>query len=90
MLQRAIGYLYCRFHGLLHVDMAVAAGREDGSLAFRGNQVDKVFDALRRLGLRPNVESSSMLVALASGLTTVGDRKWTSRRLTTTPNWTGR
>ena len=67
MLQRDIGYRYCRFHGLFHDDMAVVARRKDGSLAFRWAQVDKVLDALQRLGLRPRVELSSMPVALASG-----------------------
>ena len=79
-LQRDIGYRYCRFHGLFHDDMAVVTRRKDGSLAFRWDQVDKVFDALLRLGLRPFVELSSMPVALASGTTTVFD--W---ELNTTP-----
>jgi xylan 1,4-beta-xylosidase len=73
ILQRAIGYRYCRFHGLFHDDMAVVARRKDGSLAFRWHQVDKVFDALQRLGLRPFVELSTMPVALASGTATVFD-----------------
>ena len=73
ILQRNIGYRYCRFHGIFHDDMAVVARRKDGSLAFRWAQVDKVLDALQRLGLRPRVELSSMPVALASGTKTVFD-----------------
>lgn len=73
ILQRTIGYQYCRFHGLFHDDMAVVARRKDGGLAFRWSQVDKVFDALQRLHLRPHVELSSMPVALASGASTVFD-----------------
>ena len=73
ILQRTIGYRYCRFHGLFHDDMAVVARRKDGSLAFRWEQVDRVFDALQGLGLRPFVELSSMPVALASGATTMFD-----------------
>jgi xylan 1,4-beta-xylosidase len=73
ILQRAIGYRYCRFHGLFHDEMAVVARRKDGTLAFRWHQVDKVFDALQRLGLRPFVELSTMPVALASGTATVFD-----------------
>jgi len=38
--------------------MAVVVRRKDGSLAFRWEQVDKVFDALRRLRLHPFVELS--------------------------------
>ncbi len=76
ILQHSIGYRYCRFHGLFHDDMAVVARRKDGSLAFRWAQVDKVLDALQRLGLRPHVELSSMPVALASGATTIFDWEW--------------
>jgi xylan 1,4-beta-xylosidase len=76
ILQREIGYRYCRFHGIFHDDMAVVARRKDGSLAFRWAQVDKVLDALQRLGLRPRVELSSMPVALASGTTTIDDWGW--------------
>jgi xylan 1,4-beta-xylosidase len=76
ILQRDIGYRYCRFHGMFNDDMAVVARRKDGSLAFRWAQVDKVLDALQRLGLRPRVELSSMPVALASGATTIDDWQW--------------
>jgi xylan 1,4-beta-xylosidase len=76
ILQRHIGYRYCRFHGVFHDDMAVVARRKDGSLAFRWDQVDKVYDALLRVGLRPRVELSSMPVALASGTTTIDDWGW--------------
>jgi len=72
-LQRDIGYRYCRFHGLLHDDMAVVTRLKNGSLAFRWDQVDKVFDSLRAVNLRPFVELSSMPVALASGTDNVFD-----------------
>ncbi len=76
ILQREIGYRYCRFHGLFHDDMAVVVRRKDGSLAFRWAQVDKVLDALQQLGLRPRVEFTSMPVALASGTQTITDWGW--------------
>ncbi|MGA3268387.1 MAG: hypothetical protein ABSE16_16375 [Verrucomicrobiota bacterium] len=76
ILQRNLGYSYCRFHGLFNDDMAIVTRRKDGSLAFRWDQMDKVFDALLRLGLRPRVEFTSMPVALASGATTVADWGW--------------
>ncbi len=76
ILQRDIGFRYCRFHGIFHDDMAVVARRKDGSLAFRWAQVDKVLDALQRLGLRPRVELSTMPVALASGTETIDDWRW--------------
>lgn len=73
ILQRHIGYRYCRFHGLFHDDMAVAARRTDGSLMFKWDNVDKVFDSLLRIGLRPRVELSPMPAALASGTATIFD-----------------
>ena len=73
ILQRDIGFRYCRFHGIFHDDMAVVTRRKDGSLAFRWAQVDKVLDALQQLELRPRVELSSMPIALASGPATVFD-----------------
>jgi xylan 1,4-beta-xylosidase len=73
ILQREVGFRYCRFHGIFHDDLAVVARRTDGSLAFRWAQVDKVLDALQQLGLRPRVELSSMPVALASGAATIFD-----------------
>ena len=76
ILQRDIGFGYCRFHCMFHDDMAVVARRKDGSLAFRWAQVDKVLDALQRLGLRPRVELTSMPVALASGTETIDDEGW--------------
>jgi xylan 1,4-beta-xylosidase len=72
-VQRAIGYRYCRFHGLFHDEMAVVDRREDGSLAFRWHQIDKVYDALLKMGLRPFVELNPMPSALASGQQTIFD-----------------
>ncbi len=65
-VQRRVGYRHCRFHGIFHDEMGVAARREDGSLAFRWHQVDKVYDALLGMGLRPFVELNPMPSALAS------------------------
>jgi xylan 1,4-beta-xylosidase len=76
ILQQKIGYSYCRFHGLFHDEMAVVARRKDGTLAFRWAQVDKIFDALLQIGIRPHVELSTMPVALASGTTTIDDWEW--------------
>jgi len=72
-VQRSIGYRYCRFHGLFHDEMAVVARREDGSLAFRWHQIDKVYDALIEMGLKPFVELNPMPSALASGTATIFD-----------------
>jgi xylan 1,4-beta-xylosidase len=74
-VQREIGFSYCRFHGLFHDEMAVVGRRDDGSLAFRWHQVDKVYDALLKIGLRPFVELNPMPTAMASGIETIFDWK---------------
>ena len=71
LLQKQIGFRYCRFHGLFHDDMGVAHRRPDGTLEFHWHHVDEIFDALRDLGLRPFVELNPMPLALASGEKTV-------------------
>lgn len=86
-LQRCVGFRYCRFHGLFHDEMAVVARRKDGRLAFRWAQVDKVYDSLLQIGLRPHVELSSMPVALASGTTTIDDWEWNVTPPTNYAEW---
>ena len=66
ILQRDIGYRYCRTYGFFQDEMAIVARRKDGSLAFRWAQVDKVLDALQRLRLRPFMNLSAVPVPLAS------------------------
>lgn len=80
LVQKTIGYRHCRFHGLFHDEMAVVARRKDGALAFRWHQIDKIYDSLLALGLKPFVELNGMPVALASGTQTIFD--W---RLNVTP-----
>lgn len=65
--QQEIGFRYCRFHGLFHDDMAVVHRKPDGSIVYQWHQVDKIFDALLQLGLKPFVELNPMPNALASG-----------------------
>ena len=65
--QSEIGWSYCRFHGLFHDEMGVVTRDADGGLQFAWHQVDKVFDTLLRLGLRPFIELNPMPTALASG-----------------------
>ena len=73
ILQRDIGYRYCRTYGFFYDEMAIVARRKDGSLAFRWSQVDKVLDALQRLRLRPFMNLSPVPVPLASGTKTIFD-----------------
>ena len=75
MVQQAIGYRYCRFHGLFHDEMAVVARAADQSLVFQWHQVDKVYDALLGMGLRPFVELNPMPSVMASGTQTIFDWK---------------
>ncbi|MFZ4507607.1 MAG: GH39 family glycosyl hydrolase [Fimbriimonas sp.] len=69
LVQRTMKYRYCRFHGLFHEDMAVAARLEDGSLAYQWGQMDKLIDFLLSIGLRPFAELGPMPKALSSGPT---------------------
>jgi xylan 1,4-beta-xylosidase len=71
MVQQEMGYRYCRFHGIFHDDMAVAITRPDGSIGYQWHQLDKVYDALLAMGLRPFVELNPMPKAIASGTQTM-------------------
>jgi len=70
-LQREVGFRTCRFHAIFHDDMAVVRRRKDGSLAYQWHQVDKVYDSLLAIGLKPFVELNPMPAALASGTQTM-------------------
>jgi len=70
-LQREVGFRTCRFHAVFHDDMAVVRRRRDGSLVYQWHHVDKVYDALLALGLKPFVELNPMPAALASGSETM-------------------
>lgn len=70
-LQKEVGFHTCRFHAVFHDDMAVVRRHRDGSLVYQWHHVDKVYDALLALGLRPFVELNPMPAALASGTETM-------------------
>ncbi|MBS1708128.1 MAG: beta-xylosidase [Armatimonadetes bacterium] len=67
LVQQEIGFESCRFHGLFHDDVGVAVRGEDGKLRFQWGHVDRIFDFLLSVGLRPFVELGPMPAALASG-----------------------
>lgn len=71
LLQREIGFRFCRFHAVFDDDMQVVLRRPDGSLAFQWRNVDQVYDALLAMGLKPFVELNPMPTALASGTQTM-------------------
>ena len=65
--QKELGYRYCRFHALFDRDMDVVERAKDGSQTFKWHQIDKIYDALLAMGIRPFVELNPMPDALASG-----------------------
>lgn len=70
--QKAMGYRYCRFHALFDDEMDVVRRDEKtGKLIFQWPQVDKVYDALLKIGIRPFVELNPMPTVMASGTQTI-------------------
>lgn len=62
-----MGFKYCRFHGLFHDDMDVVYLRKDGSIGYHWHHIDKVFDFLLSIGMKPFVELNPMPKLLSSG-----------------------
>lgn len=70
--QNIMGYRYCRFHAIFDDEMDVVRRDENtGKLIFQWHQVDKVYDALLKLGIRPFVELNPMPAVMASGTQTM-------------------
>jgi xylan 1,4-beta-xylosidase len=65
-----LGFQHVRFHGLLCDDMGTLMDEED-HLLYSFFNVDRIWDFLLSLGMRPFVELSFMPTALASGNTIV-------------------
>jgi len=65
-----LGFAHVRFHGLLSDDMGTVLVLDD-QLVYSFLNIDRVFDFLRSIGMRPVVELSFMPAALASGGDTV-------------------
>ena len=66
-LQEQIGFEACRFHALFHDDMDVMRLDAQGKPYYQWHQIDKVYDNLLSVGLRPFVELNPMPSCLASG-----------------------
>lgn len=66
-----LGFRYLRFHGLFHDALNIVTRRSDGSLCFQWAMIDRAFDALLEMGIRPFVELNAMPLALASGTQTI-------------------
>jgi xylan 1,4-beta-xylosidase len=61
-----LGARWVRAHAILHDDLSVVHRDDTGRLAFDFSKVDRVYDRLLEIGLRPVVELSFMPAALAS------------------------
>jgi xylan 1,4-beta-xylosidase len=72
--QKIMGYRYCRFHAIFDDQLNVVnRDPETGKIFFQWHEVDQVYDALLKLGIRPFVELNPMPKALASGTQTMFD-----------------
>lgn len=71
MVQKDINFKYIRFHGLLNDDMGIYALDKDGKPTYNWQYIDKLFDFLQSIHIRPFVELSFMPADLASGNKTV-------------------
>lgn len=71
LVKKEIGFKYIRFHGLLHDDMHVYTEDDKGAPVYNWQYVDKLYDFLLSIDIRPFVEFGFMPPALASGEKTV-------------------
>lgn len=62
---------YIRFHGLFHDDMGVAVRNADGKIQYRWHNIDKVFDLLKSINIKPIVQLGAMPEAMAEGDETI-------------------
>ena len=70
-VEKAIGFHYIRFHGLLCDEMHVYTEDKTGRPIYNWQYVDKLYDYLLSIGIRPFVELGFMPPDLASGAKTV-------------------
>lgn len=70
-LQREIGFEYIRFHGLFHDDMAVYDEEENGNPILWFGYIDKLFDFLLSVNIKPFVELGFMPSKIAKFKNTV-------------------
>lgn len=70
-IQKELGFKYIRFHGLLNDDMHVYTEDKNGNTLYNWQYVDKLYDFLLSVGIKPFVELGFMPPDLASGTKTV-------------------
>jgi xylan 1,4-beta-xylosidase len=71
LVQKEIGFKYIRMHGLLTDDMGVYQETPKGEPIYNWQYIDKLYDYLLSIGLKPFVELGFMPQALASGEKTI-------------------
>ncbi|MFD1255247.1 glycoside hydrolase [Mucilaginibacter terrae] len=71
LIKKEVGFKYIRFHGLLNDDMHAYTEDAKGNPVYNWQYVDKLYDFLLRIKVRPFVEFGFMPPALASGEKTV-------------------
>ncbi|MFC4775718.1 helix-turn-helix domain-containing protein [Paenibacillus sp. GCM10023252] len=64
-LIKRIPFRYIRFHGIFNDEMMVYSERDDGTPVYNWSYIDKLYDFLLQLGVRPFVELSFMPNQLA-------------------------
>lgn len=84
IVEKAIGFRYIRFHGLLCDEMHVYTEDKAGNPIYNWQYVDKLYDYLLSIGIRPFVELGFMPPALASGTKTVF---WWKGNVTPPKSW---
>lgn len=65
------GFLYARFHGLLTDEMGVYKQTASGEAVYDWTKIDRVYDQLLSIGMKPFVELTFMPRAMASGQKTI-------------------
>ena len=71
LVQKEIGFHYIRMHALLHDDMGVYRQARDGAPIYNWQYIDKLYDYLLKVGIKPFVELAFMPRDLASGNKTI-------------------
>jgi xylan 1,4-beta-xylosidase len=72
MIQKDVHFKYIRFHGLLHDDMRIyTEDKKTGAAIYNFQYVDKLYDYLLSIGIKPFVEFGFMPSELASGTKTI-------------------
>lgn len=71
LVQSQVGFKYIRFHGLLCDEMGVYFEDKKGNPIYNWQYIDKLYDFLLSVEIKPFVELSFMPTALASGDKTV-------------------